>query len=660
MNRVKIVINSYAQQASLYINGSEPSPYSELANYRYDSFLKDPGTVLSAVAREINDEFSLSVCGNPFEVALFAQETKSLDFCTECIQIDPPVCLTSQQRAEILGDALPVAIHNVYVDKGDRVLPLEALQYGRISISFCQAEPDSVGPVITVGGNSPIRYADSAVTIPYQLCTAQFLAAICETVLVNPIIGKAAVTASTPEKAVCCLLMPLLAASMPEDMEVGTTAEMTVKSHPDGVEKPAVVLSSSNPDVLAVEGIMLNAVSAGTAIIQAFTSGENSPFFSQKITAYKHVYVSSIEIEGLDAVLCEGFSLTPQAKVIPADAEDASSVIWESSDPNVADFQAGALHLNKPGSCTITAKTRHASVSKKVTIVPKLRSLKITEPSIRVNVGRKVPIVVNITPTNAHNAFYTWKSTDSSVAIAEKDEDGRDILKAVGIGTCKLTCTSADNAIQDTCDVIVESIMYNRKPKRKITNLILLLAVALIALFAFVRSCGSSLGGNPASASSPAPEESAPPTLISSAEVASILNAGVLDDLCVQALDDTQEVAASEADGTCSEPIVVAAYFVTVQDLSVPYQGLGDVEFSNAVAIATQYAFELDTHPGEYYDRLNIWLFPNWTVSADGSVDHVDETVYRYYARMTDADQLLEWFDAEFWSQLSVTELPIE
>ena len=61
MNTVLLELNSYTQKAQIFLNGKEPSPYSELKNYKYKQLIEKPETVFAAIARELNDDFALSV-----------------------------------------------------------------------------------------------------------------------------------------------------------------------------------------------------------------------------------------------------------------------------------------------------------------------------------------------------------------------------------------------------------------------------------------------------------------------------------------------------------------------------------------------------------------------------------------------------------------------
>ena len=459
MNTVLLKINSYAQTAQMFINGQEPSVYSEMANFSYSQYIQAPDEILDAVARELNDDFALSVLGNTFEVLLFREAARRSDYCTDYCAAEKPFEYPSQERAERLGDLLPAQRLSVYVEG---IPAFESVQYGNLSLFITNEPAEGIISVMHKGNAVVFTCGNMKTVLPYEICSRDIVISVCETLLVNPKIGQAVsnVHDPSPEIAVCRCLEPVVTAELPKVIEYGQKEILPVMSHPVGCKEPMVFIISSNPDVVVVDGRTLLASAPGTTTIRAFISGENTPFFIQDVTVTKTIRANEIKILGLDNVLNEGAVIPLRALVLPADAVDAKELTWESSDPTVTEIKDGYLHANGAGSCIIKASASCISAEKTVTVSPKLRQLKISDSDISTSVGRKAPITVRCFPANAYNTDYIWESSDESVAVVEM-VDGQEYIKAVGIGDCTLTCTSSDGSVFDACHASVKSMMYN-------------------------------------------------------------------------------------------------------------------------------------------------------------------------------------------------------
>lgn len=476
MNTVLIQLNSYIGQAKVYLNGSEPSSYSELSNYSYQQFIHDPAEILAAIARELNDEFALQVCANAFLFRCYLSASSTEDLCLSCTSVTAALPLSSSERALRLGNALPTQELTAFIT-GDGISEPEdcpdRLSYGNLTVKILFAAPEEPFTRIDMGHIEASR---------------ELLISACEAFVIDPIIGATATGSPSIEISICGRMDPILSASAPLCLEVGTQADVQICVYPDSCPPPDVVIRASNSDVITVQGLKLSAISPGTATINVFVRGDNRPFFSQEIVSQKHVYVSRIEITDFAEPLCEGASVPISAKVFPEDAEDSAFITWDTSDSDIAEVKDGQLLLKKAGTCSVVVKTDRLSSKTDITILPKLRSLTLSHHDISLNVGQKAPVCVDLGPPDAFDGHYTWKSTDKTVAIVEKGEDGRELVKAVGIGTCMLTCAAQSGAISDQCAVTVKSIMYQKK-KRSFWPTFLSLAVIAALVLVCLKSC---------------------------------------------------------------------------------------------------------------------------------------------------------------------------
>lgn len=625
MNNVNIRINSYSQNTQILINGVEPSLYSELRNFTYQHFISSPAEILDALGRELNDDFTLAVCGNPYEVSLYARVAQQNNFCEAFSIVDAPLCLSSTDRAETLGAALPQ--QEVLVSTSLPV-PAPCLHYGNLTLRFDDG-PDAA----SIGAD----------------VSADLLIAACETLLVNPAIGKAvaALADPTPEQALCARQTPFFSVSVPEHMEVGSKAVVSVQTFPENCTAPAITLRSRNPDILATEGDSLVAKAPGTTEIRAYIQGENKPFFTKPVLVERIVYVSSITIE-LPEFGLEGTSVPIKISMQPADASDTDSLTLEVSDPSIAEIRGNEFVMKRAGTCNITARTTRALAGRDVVVKPKLQALCLSEHNITVNVGRTVPVAVNLTPENAFAAEYTWTSSDPSVAVVLETE-GQPVIKAVGIGSCKLTCSSTDGQTKDECAVTVESIMYKRTEKKGLTRFVVPIVVALgLALLFFL--VAPSLATNPKDSDNPLNQENLIPN--KEAIENAVLDAD-LTTLLDAALAASQERESNDAKWfSIEEPSEVCAVFLlTAKNSEEPEEDwvLG-LEMQNAVFVFTRYGMcsESPTSGAQCSYVYNTVFAPNCAVSSAGELKYDINERYQYVVSVDTEDELPNWFAKNF------------
>lgn len=434
-----------------------------MANFSYKQYIQNPDGVLDAVARELNDDFELSVRGNSFEFFLYSEAANRSDYCISCNKMAAPFQLTTKERAERLSGLLPI---QTFIVQSDRKDLFPRIQYGNLEINFTADTTNPDARCGTENNNIVIAVAGLKAAFPSDSFTQDILISACETLLINPIIGRAVASVAdpAPEITVCGRLDPLVTAEIPEVIESGQCTVLVVTSHPADCNIPNITVTSSNPDIISVDELTLITAAPGTATIRAYIAGENKPFFTQDVSVKKTIRVSEIQIVGLDEALHEGSVIPLRAVVKPSDAVDAQDLTWESSDPVVATVKDGYLYINRAGSCVVKASTPCAFSEVTITAAPKLRTLKLSCSEIKTSVGHKVPVSVQIDPLDAFNAEYNWSTSDNSVAVVEK-EDGKDVIKAIGIGCCILTCISSDGQISDKCQVTVESMMYKKRKK---------------------------------------------------------------------------------------------------------------------------------------------------------------------------------------------------
>ena len=155
------------------------------------------------------------------------------------------------------------------------------------------------------------------------------------------------------------------------------------------------------------------------------------------------------------------------AKVQPIDTA-FQDVTWKSSNTKVATVDSsGNVTAVGNGTCKITATTTdgyNKSGSSDVTVDIKAESINLDKTSLDItNLGVKEKLKADVLPSfSTINRPVKWSSSNTNVA--KVDSSGN--VTSVGVGTCKITATTADGTnLSASCDVSVgikvQSINFN-------------------------------------------------------------------------------------------------------------------------------------------------------------------------------------------------------
>jgi uncharacterized protein YjdB len=167
----------------------------------------------------------------------------------------------------------------------------------------------------------------------------------------------------------------------------------------------------------------------------------------------KNVAVQSVTVSPSSISLTEGDTQTLTATVTPANAMDGT-VVWSSSNTQVATVSAGTVTALKPGAATITATAGDKKGTCSVTVLAKVFpvtgvTLDITGKELAE--GETVTLKATVSPDNATNKNVSWSSSNNAVATV--GQNGK--VTAVAKGTATITVTTADGNKTATCKVTV-------------------------------------------------------------------------------------------------------------------------------------------------------------------------------------------------------------
>lgn len=245
---------------------------------------------------------------------------------------------------------------------------------------------------------------------------------------------------------------------------VGGTKQLTATVKPSSASNKVVNWKSSDKSIATVDanGKVIGKA-AGSAVISCSTD-DGSYKASCTVTVKKQVKPKSVELNRTSKTLYIGDKYTLKATVSPSNASN-KSVKWKSSDTKVAKVSSsGVVTAVGRGTATITCTTNDGNRKATCKITVKRVSATgvfLSNSNVTLQIGSSKRITANVMPANATNKKVTWKSSNTKVATVSSNG----LIKAVGVGTANITCTTSDGGYRKTCRVTVTKVATDPSQK---------------------------------------------------------------------------------------------------------------------------------------------------------------------------------------------------
>ncbi len=231
----------------------------------------------------------------------------------------------------------------------------------------------------------------------------------------------------------------------------GETAVIRRSIQPAEGYDDALVWTSSNESVAAVDETgRVTGISAGTSVI---TARYGSVTGSCTVTVKRAA--SGVYLDRTEMTLEAGYTALLTVSMIPEDSTD--TIVWTTSNRNVATVNNGLITAQTQGTAVITAKASSgASASCVVKVVAKTvlpNAVRLSQTAQRLVIGEKVSLTATVDPANATDKTVTWESSDPTVAAVSSTG----VVEALSAGTAYITATSC-NGLYDVCQVTVTQV----------------------------------------------------------------------------------------------------------------------------------------------------------------------------------------------------------
>lgn len=236
------------------------------------------------------------------------------------------------------------------------------------------------------------------------------------------------------------------------DFYFGDKLTLIAEVLPENANNKSVVWTSSDETVATIseDGVITAYKLGQTDIICTAQDGSG---VSAICTLNVVNPVEKIELSESEMVLLLGASVDMGKKqlvsvVTPIDAT-YRTVLWSSSDDSVAIVDKNGVVTGMGlGQATITATTTDPryvgkiSASCSITVSNAVQSIEFTDIETNIRKGSSRVIKTTIYPEPVYNSKLTWTSSDENVL--KVDANGN--VRAVNVGTAKITCTATDGS----------------------------------------------------------------------------------------------------------------------------------------------------------------------------------------------------------------------
>ena len=228
------------------------------------------------------------------------------------------------------------------------------------------------------------------------------------------------------------------------DIPVGQTIHLSAVVEPAITTDKTIIWSSSDESVATVNDGTIVTLKVGQTIITA-SCGEKS---ASCVVNVIPIEVGEITLSPSEASLRVGETVSLTATVMPENATD-KSVIWSTSDEEIATVNDGVVTAVKIGCATITAKSGDKSATCAITVAATpVTSVTLDKTTASLKTGETVTLTATVKPDDATDKTVIWSTSDASVATVN---DG--VVTAKKVGTATITAKAGDKSA--TCAITV-------------------------------------------------------------------------------------------------------------------------------------------------------------------------------------------------------------
>lgn len=227
---------------------------------------------------------------------------------------------------------------------------------------------------------------------------------------------------------------------------------------PENAENTAMYWSVEDESIAIVDANgNVKALKKGETFVKVTANQNPNAFKEVKIIVKKAV--TNIELDMSEKTLYSGESFTLNALVSPEQASN-KSVIWLTSDENIATVDSGKVTAIAGGEAIITAvceDNEKITAKCKITVRQLPQQIELSAESKTLNVGDKFTLSAIVKPDNTFDKSVTFTSSDEKIATV----DQKGVVTATGVGSAVITATASDGKTAAQCQLKVMILAEN-------------------------------------------------------------------------------------------------------------------------------------------------------------------------------------------------------
>ncbi len=253
----------------------------------------------------------------------------------------------------------------------------------------------------------------------------------------------------------------------------GSWKQLSAVITPSGAADPAVTWKSSNESIVKVDSTgkitAVGTITSGTTVINEAVitaqSSNASVFATCTVKVLDAVLITSLTLNKSELALNVGDEETLTVTGSPSNATN-KTLVWKSSNPEVASVSAGKVIAASKGSAVIRAEATDGS-GKYVSCVVTVNNIQILnvyldKSSLDLSEGDTAKVTATVYPSNATTSTLKWTSSNTSVATV--DSKGNVIAGATK-GYAIITASATDGSGK-----FAECVVLS-KPKVRVTGI---------------------------------------------------------------------------------------------------------------------------------------------------------------------------------------------
>ncbi len=246
-----------------------------------------------------------------------------------------------------------------------------------------------------------------------------------------------------------------------QTIELGRSVRIGFKTDIPGYEIKNTDLNFTYSDkgIIRCNGLFVEGLGVGKTTLNIIREGEQLPCAAVDYTVIKRNRITELKLEDDSIVLGKGDHYKMNYSFLPEDADNESSIEWNSDDTSVVDIdKSGYLRAVGTGNCTIRCSAEQVSAKCRCKVKPYLQSITVDTPEMEMIYGASTEIKVSISPQNCIDDKLNFTSMNMQIV----NMVGR-TAKAIGCGTTKIVIQNERETIRKE---IIVNVMTEKEYKK--------------------------------------------------------------------------------------------------------------------------------------------------------------------------------------------------